>query len=88
VDAITGVLSRELGPRGIRVNSINPGMVDTEGAQTAGFIGSPMQTQIVAQTPLGRVGAPDDIADVAVFLASDAARWLTGERIKAGGGLR
>lgn len=88
LDAITGVLSRELGPRGIRINSINPGMVDTEGAQSAGFIGSPMQTQIVAQTPLGRVGVPDDIADVAVFLASDDARWLTGERIKAGGGLR
>lgn len=88
VDAITGVLARELGPRGIRVNSINPGMVDTEGAQAAGFVGSEFQAQIVAQTPLGRIGTPADIASAAVFLASDAAAWLTGELVKAGGGLR
>lgn len=88
VDAITGVLARELGPRGIRVNSINPGMVDTEGAQTAGFIGSDFQSQIVAQTPLGRIGTPTDIASVAVFLASDDAAWLTGELVRAGGGFR
>ena len=88
VDAITGVLSRELGPRKIRVNSLNPGMVETEGAHTAGVIGSDMQTGIVAQTPLGRIGQPDDIADVAVFLASDDSRWLTGEQLLAGGGLR
>ncbi|WDS34727.1 glucose 1-dehydrogenase [Pseudoxanthomonas sp.] len=88
VDAITGVLARELGPRGIRVNSVNPGMVDTEGAQAAGFIGSEFQSQIVAQTPLGRIGSPDDIASVAVFLASDDAAWLTGELVKAGGGYR
>jgi 3-oxoacyl-[acyl-carrier protein] reductase len=88
VDAITGVLSRELGPRGIRVNSINPGMVDTEGAQAAGFVGSDFQSQIVAQTPLGRIGSPTDIASVAVFLASDDAGWLTGELVKAGGGFR
>ncbi len=88
VDALTGVLARELGPRGIRVNSINPGMVDTEGAQAAGFVGSEFETQVVAQTPLGRIGAPDDIAKVAVFLASEDAQWVTGELIKAGGGLK
>ncbi|WP_175946152.1 glucose 1-dehydrogenase [Caballeronia sp. BCC1704] len=88
VDAITGVLARELGARKIRVNSINPGMVATEGTHTAGIIGSEMETGIVAQTPLGRLGNPDDIASVAVFLASDDARWLTGESIIASGGLR
>ncbi|QSN65149.1 glucose 1-dehydrogenase [Caballeronia sp. M1242] len=88
VDAITGVLARELGARKIRVNSINPGMVATEGTHTAGIIGSEMETGIVAQTPLGRLGNPDDIASVAVFLASDEARWLTGESIIASGGLR
>lgn len=88
VDALTGVLARELGPRGIRVNSINPGMVDTEGAQAAGFVGSEFETQVVAQTPLGRIGAPHDIAKVAVFLASEDAQWVTGELIKAGGGLK
>lgn len=87
VDAITGVLSRELGPRRIRVNSINPGMVATEGARTAGVLGSPFETAIVAQTPLGRIGQPDDIAGVAVFLASDDAKWVTGELIRVGGGL-
>jgi 3-oxoacyl-[acyl-carrier protein] reductase len=71
VDAITGVLSRELGPRGIRVNSINPGMVETEGTHTAGFVGSDFESNVVAQTPLGRVGQLDDIASVAVFLASN-----------------
>ena len=88
VDAITGVLSRELGPRGIRINSINPGMVETEGAHTAGFIGSDFQTHVVSQTPLGRIGQPDDIASIAVFLASDDSRWLTGQLIGAGGGFR
>lgn len=88
VDAITGVLSRELGPRGIRINSINPGMVETEGTHTAGFIGSDFQSHIVAQTPLGRIGQPDDIASIAVFLASDDSRWLTGQLIGAGGGFR
>lgn len=87
VDAITGVLSKELGARKIRVNSLNPGMVSTEGSRSAGFIGSEMEKGIVAQTPLGRVGQPDDIAKVAVFLASDASGWLTGEEIRAGGGL-
>ena len=88
VDAITGVLARELGPRKIRVNSVNPGMVVTEGATAAGFIDSDMATSIVSQTPLARLGQPDDIARVAVFLASDDAGWLTGETLLAGGGLR
>jgi len=88
VDAITGVLARELGPKKIRVNALNPGMVNTEGTRTAGFIGSDLETGIVAQTPLGRVGLPDDIADVAVFLASDDSRWLTGEQLLVGGGVR
>ena len=88
VDAITGVLARELGPRKIRVNALNPGMVETEGTHRAGFIGSDFETGTVAQTPLGRLGLPDDIAAVAVFLASDDSRWLTGEQLLAGGGLR
>lgn len=88
VDAITGVLAKELGSRKIRVNSINPGIVETEGSRAAGFIGSPQETAFISQTPLGRSGQPDDIADIAVFLASDAARWLTGERLVASGGLR
>lgn len=88
VDAITGVLSRELGPRKIRVNALNPGMVETEGTHTAGFIGSDFQAWAVSQTPLGRIGQPQDIASIAVFLASDASYWLTGEQLLAGGGTR
>lgn len=88
VDAITGVLSRELGARHIRVNALNPGMIETEGTHTAGFLGTDFEKDIVAQTPLGRIGQPDDIAAVAVFLASDDSRWLTGEQLLAGGGLR
>ncbi|UIJ43532.1 glucose 1-dehydrogenase [Sphingomonas cannabina] len=88
VDAITGVLANELGPRKIRVNAINPGVVETEGTHTAGVIGSELESGFVAQTPLGRIGQPDDIADIAVFLASDDARWLTGEKLVASGGLR
>ncbi len=88
VDAITGVLSRELGPRKIRVNSLNPGMIETEGAHTAGFIGSDFEASAVAQTPLGRIGQPNDIASIAVFLASDDSYWLTGEQLFAGGGVR
>jgi 3-oxoacyl-[acyl-carrier protein] reductase len=88
VDAITGVLSRELAPRKIRVNSLNPGMVETEGVHSAGFIGSDFEKGTVAQTPLGRIGQPGDIASVAVFLASEDSGWLTGEHILAGGGLR
>ncbi|KVQ06341.1 glucose 1-dehydrogenase [Burkholderia ubonensis] len=87
VDAITGVLAIELGPRKIRVNAINPGMVVTEGTHSAGIIGSDLETQVLGETPLGRLGQPDDIASVAVFLASDDARWMTGERLVASGGL-
>jgi 3-oxoacyl-[acyl-carrier protein] reductase len=88
VDAITGVLARELGPKKIRVNALNPGMVETEGSRSAGFIGSDFEAGTVGQTPLGRVGQPGDIASVAVFLASDDSAWLTGEQLLAGGGLR
>jgi 3-oxoacyl-[acyl-carrier protein] reductase len=88
VDSITGVLANELGPRKIRVNSINPGMVETEGTHTAGFIGSDFEKQGVASTPLGRIGQPADIARVAVFLASDDSGWLTGETLLASGGKR
>jgi 3-oxoacyl-[acyl-carrier protein] reductase len=88
VDAITGVLAKELGPKKIRVNSINPGMVETEGTHSAGFIGSDFEKSFVAQTPLGRVGQPSDIASMAVFLASDDSAWLTGEQLIASGGLR
>jgi 3-oxoacyl-[acyl-carrier protein] reductase len=88
VDAITGVLARELGPRRIRVNAINPGMIETEGTHAAGFVGSGFEASAVAQTPLGRVGQPQDIASIAVFLASDDAAWLTGEQLLAGGGVR
>jgi 3-oxoacyl-[acyl-carrier protein] reductase len=87
VDAITGVLAKELGPKKIRVNSINPGMVETEGAHTAGFIGSAFEAGAVAQTPLGRIGQVDDIASVATFLASNDSKWVTGELIRVGGGL-
>jgi 3-oxoacyl-[acyl-carrier protein] reductase len=88
VDAISGVLANELGARKIRVNSINPGMVETEGSRAAGFIGSDFEKGAVAQTPLGRVGQVDDIASVATFLASDDAKWMTGELVRVGGGLR
>ncbi|MDR3681475.1 MAG: glucose 1-dehydrogenase [Flavipsychrobacter sp.] len=88
VDAITHVLAKELGGKNIRVNSINPGMVETEGAHTAGFIGSDFEKGLVSITPLGRTGQPDDIANVAVFLASDESRWLTGEILLASGGVR
>ena len=88
IDAITGVLARELAPRGIRVNAVNPGLVETEGTHSAGMIGSDWEKGLVAQTPLGRTGQPRDIADVVVFLASDASRWMTGETLTVSGGLR
>lgn len=88
VDAITLVLANELGPRKVRVNSINPGVVNTEGTQTAGIMGSDFEANAVAKTPLGRYAEPGDITPVAVFLASDDSRWLTGETIVASGGLR
>jgi 3-oxoacyl-[acyl-carrier protein] reductase len=87
VDAITGVLSKELGPKKIRVNSVNPGVVETEGTLSAGIIGSDFEKAAVAQTTLGRTGQPGDIASVAAFLASDNSSWLTGEVITAGGGI-
>ncbi|OLP61586.1 oxidoreductase [Xaviernesmea oryzae] len=88
VTAITGVLAKELGPRRIRVNTVSPGFVVTEGTHTAGIAGSEMESGMVAQTPLGRAGQPDDIADVVAFLASDDARWVTGEEIAVSGGVR
>lgn len=88
VDVITGVLSKELGPRKVRVNSVNPSLTETEGTHSAGMIASEFEAGIIAQTPLGRLGQPQDIADVVAFVASDDARWLTGETILAGGGLR
>ena len=88
VDSITQVLSKELGPKKIRVNAINPGMVETEGTHTAGFIGSDFQKQLEQQVPLGRIGLPEDIAPIAVFLASDDSGWLTGEILIASGGHR
>ena len=88
VDAITGVLSRELGPRKIRVNAINPGIVITEGTHAAGIAGSDFEAMAVSQTPLGRVAHPEDIASIAVFLASDDSAWMTGEHIVASGGMR
>jgi len=88
LDAITGVLARELGPRQIRVNAINPGMVETEGTHTGGMIGSDLEKALIAQAPLGRTGKVGDIAPIAVFLASDDSAWLTGELILATGGIR
>jgi 3-oxoacyl-[acyl-carrier protein] reductase len=88
VDAITRSLAKELGPRGIRVNAINPGMVETEGTHSAGIMESDMRKQVEAQTPLGRIGRPDDIAGAAVFLASTDASWITGETFVISGGNR
>jgi 3-oxoacyl-[acyl-carrier protein] reductase len=87
VDAITGVLAQELGPKRIRVNAINPGFVETEGTVSQGIVGSDFEKAAIANTALGRAGRPDDIADVTVFLASNDSRWVTGERIVASGGL-
>ena len=88
VDSVTISLSKELGARNIRVNSLNPGMVETEGVHAAGFIGSDFQKKTEAETPLGRIGQPNDIATVAAFLASDDSAWLTGQTIQASGGAR
>jgi 3-oxoacyl-[acyl-carrier protein] reductase len=88
VDAVTGVLARELGPKKIRVNTISPGIVETEGTHSGGFIGSEFEEAAIAQTPLGRIGQPSDIASIAVFLASEDSAWLTGERLLASGGFR
>jgi 3-oxoacyl-[acyl-carrier protein] reductase len=88
VDAVTRSLAKELGPRHIRVNSINPGMVETEGFHAAGIAESDLRRQIEAQTPLGRIGQPQDIGPAAVFLASDESGWITGETLYISGGLR
>ena len=87
VDAITKSLARELGPKKIRVNSLNPGMIETEGARALGVIGSDLQKQVVVQTPLGRIGQPDDVAKVVVFLASNDSGWITGETLLVSGGM-
>lgn len=88
VDAVTKSLAKELGPRGIRVNSINPGMVETEGVRAAGIAEGDFRKQIESQTPLGRIGQPQDIAPAAVFLASADSAWITGETLYISGGLR
>ncbi|MGC2298103.1 MAG: glucose 1-dehydrogenase [Acidobacteriaceae bacterium] len=88
LDSVTRALANELGPKKIRVNSINPGPVETEGVHAAGFIGSDFLKGAIAQTPLGRIGQPGDIAPIAVFLASEESGWLTGETLLASGGLR
>ena len=88
VDAITHTLAKELGPRKIRVNSINPGMVVTEGSIAGGYTEGDMRKMFESQTPLGRVGEPDDIAPAAVFFASDDSKWITGETLVIAGGLR
>ena len=88
LDTVTRVLAAELGPKHIRVNTIAPGMVETEGTHTAGFIGSDFHKAAEAATPAGRIGRPDDIAKIALFLASDDSAWVNGERIEAAGGYR
>jgi 3-oxoacyl-[acyl-carrier protein] reductase len=88
VDAITGVLAKELASKKIRVNGINPGAVETEGFHAAGVAGSDFEKQMIAQTPLGRLGQPEDIGPVALFLASSDSGWLTGEILIASGGMR
>ena len=88
VDSVTRVLAAELGARKIRVNAINPGMIETEGVHAAGFVGSDFHKQAEAKTPLGRIGQPDDIASVAAFLAAADSGWITGETLRAGGGYR
>ena len=86
VNTITGALAKELGPKKIRVNALNPGLIETEGTQGAGFIGSDMQKHTEAATPLGRIGQPADIATAAAFLASEDSGWLSGQTVYASGG--
>jgi len=88
VDSITRSLAKELGPRNIRVNAINPGMVETEGTHSAGIAESEMRKQVEAQTPLRRIGQPQDIATLATFLASADSAWITGETFVVSGGFR
>jgi 3-oxoacyl-[acyl-carrier protein] reductase len=80
------VLATELGPRRIRVNSVNPGVVETEGARAQGIIGSDFEKQAIARTPLGRIGQPQDVAKIVVFLASEDSGWISGDTILASGG--
>jgi 3-oxoacyl-[acyl-carrier protein] reductase len=87
VDAVTGALARELGPRKIRVNAVSPGMVETEGVRSAGFIQSDFRAQQEARTPLGRIGKPEDVAPAVAFLASAEASWITGQALLIDGGL-
>ena len=82
------MLAKELGPRKIRVNSISPGMIETEGAHAGGFVGSDFQKMVETQAPLGRIGQPDDIAPTAVYLASSDSKYMTGETLLVSGGLR
>jgi 3-oxoacyl-[acyl-carrier protein] reductase len=86
VDAVSKSLSKELAARKIRVNSINPGMVETEGVHSAGFLGTDFSERVIAQTPLGRIGQPNDIAKAVVFLATDDAGWITGSTLPVAGG--
>ena len=88
VDAITRVLAKELGPRKIRINAVNPGPIETEGFHAIGIPGSDFEKQMVAQTPLGRIGQPRDVAPVVAFLASSESEWITGETIRVAGGFR
>ncbi|MEB7538565.1 glucose 1-dehydrogenase [Pantoea anthophila] len=88
IDAITGVLSKELGPRGIRINAVNPGLIETEGSHSAGAMNSAFRTWNEAQTPLGRIGQVEDVAPIVSFLASEEAGWINGEVILASGGMR
>jgi 3-oxoacyl-[acyl-carrier protein] reductase len=88
VDAITRVLAKELGPKKIRVNAVNPGPIVTEGFKSAGVEGSDFEKQMLQSTPLGRIGQPEDVSGVVAFLASDDARWVTGSLLQAAGGMR
>ena len=88
VDSITASLAQELGPRKIRVNAVNPGLIETEGVQSAGILGSDLHREAVARTPLGRIGQPGDVATIAAFLASDDGAWVNGQLIHAAGGFR
>jgi 3-oxoacyl-[acyl-carrier protein] reductase len=88
VDSVSQALAQELGPKKIRVNSVNPGMILTEGVQAAGFVGSDFEKEAVKRTPLGRIGQPQDIASIAAFLASDESVWVNGQVIYAAGGFR